>query len=84
MRSCIEKLSARRGSLRALSRASGLDAGYLSRLCTGEKDAPSERVLEALGIERVVSYRLSRKAPRPFEAMTSQNAAAYHGAEDSP
>lgn len=80
---CIDKLAKKHGSLRAAARAAGLDAGYLSRLRSGDKEQPSDRTLEALGLERVVSYRMSRQPPRPFERMTDANAAAYHGGEDS-
>ena len=80
---CIDKLTKKHGSLRAAARAAGLDAGYLSRLRSGDKEQPSDAVLAALGLERVVSYRMSRTPPRPFERMTRANAAAYHGGEDS-
>jgi len=80
---CIAKLAEKHGGLRAVARAAGLDAGYLSRLRSGEKDQPSDVVLAALGLERVVSYRMSKKPPRPFDGMSEANAAAYHGGEDS-
>ena len=80
---CIDKLATKHGGLRAAARAAGLDAGYLSRLRSGQKEQPSEQVLAALGLERVVSYRMSKKPPQPFEGMSDANAAAYHGGEDS-
>jgi len=79
---CIDKLVAQHGSLRAAARAAGLDAGYLSRLRAGSKDAPSNVVLDALGIERVISYRMCRKPAKPLVQMSGANAAAYHGGED--
>lgn len=45
------------GGIRALSRQTGIGAGYLSRMSRGEKINPSDDVLEALRITRVVSYR---------------------------
>lgn len=66
--SCLELLVAHAQGLNALSRKTGLDAGYLSRLREGEKTNPSEATLKRLGIERVVSYRIInenlRKAPK--------------------
>lgn len=47
------------GSLRELSRRSGVAVGYLCRLRKGEKLTPSELILRKLGLERkvIVSYR---------------------------
>ena len=80
---CIDRLAMKHGGLRAAARAAGIDAGYLSRLRSGQKEQPSDQVLAALGLERVVSYRMSKKPPQPFEGMSYANAAAYHGGEDS-
>lgn len=44
------------GSLRAAAKGLGIDAGYLSRLASGEKDNPGDYVLERLGLERKVIY----------------------------
>lgn len=79
---CIDKLINAHGSLRALARSAGIDAGYLSRLRSEVKDHPSDRILEALGIERVVTYKLSRKPQRPMPGMSAADAAAYHGLEE--
>ena len=79
---CIGRLVIKHGGLRATARATGLDAGYLSRLQSGSKEHPSERILMALGIESRVSYVISRHKPEPIERMNSTNAAAYHGGED--
>lgn len=59
------------GGLRVAARALKIDAGYLSRLASGEKLAPSDEVLAKLGLQRVVVYVLSepdqplRRADRP-------------------
>lgn len=45
------------GGIRALSRRTGIGASYLSRLSRGAMLNPSDDVLKALGITRVVSYR---------------------------
>lgn len=79
---CIERLVAKHGGVRALARSAGIDPGYVSRLQWGEKDQPSDVLLAALGIERVVSYRLSKKPPQPFERLSDANAAAYHGIDN--
>lgn len=79
---CIDKIAKKHGGLRALARAAGCDAGYLSRLRTEQKTEPSNAVLAALGIERVVSYRVSKTPPVPFVKMSKANAAAYHDGED--
>ncbi|RZZ85670.1 hypothetical protein [Pseudoxanthomonas winnipegensis] len=44
------------GSLRAYANSLGIDVGYLSRLASGEKDNPSEEVLEKLGLRKIVVY----------------------------
>lgn len=44
------------GSLRAYANSLGIDVGYLSRLASGEKDNPSEEVLEKLGLRKTVVY----------------------------
>jgi transcriptional regulator with XRE-family HTH domain len=43
-------------SLRELAANLCIDAGYLSRLRSGEKTEPSEEVLRKLGLRRVVYY----------------------------
>lgn len=54
----IEILANAHGSLRQLAESIGEDAGYLSRLRSGEKDNPSDEVLQKLGLVRVVKYQL--------------------------
>ncbi len=44
------------GSLRAYAESVGIDVGYLSRLASGEKDNPSDEVLEKLGLRKTVVY----------------------------
>ena len=52
----IEELVAQHGSLRAVARVTEIDAGYLSRLRTGEKANPEKDKLRRLGLRRVVGY----------------------------
>lgn len=54
----IEQLVAQHGSLRAVSRVTEIDAGYLSRLRSGEKVNPEKDKLRRLGLRRVVSYEM--------------------------
>ena len=59
----IDELVAQHGSLRAVARVTEIDAGYLSRLRTGEKVNPEKDKLRRLGLRRVVSYeRLKARA----------------------
>lgn len=59
----IEAAEEERGSLRAAAKAIGVDAGYLSRLKSGEKLNPGDDVLSALGLERITMYRAAAPAP---------------------
>jgi transcriptional regulator with XRE-family HTH domain len=52
----VDELIRQHGSLRAVARVTEIDAGYLSRLCAGEKVNPSAPVLRRLGLRRVVTY----------------------------
>lgn len=52
----ITELVAQHGSLRAAARVLEVDAGYLSRLQSGEKDDPGETLLRRMGLRRVVAY----------------------------
>lgn len=52
----IEELVNRHGSLRNASLVTKIDAGYLSRLRSGEKTNPGADKLRKLGLKRVVSY----------------------------
>jgi len=54
----IAQLVAQHGSLRAVSRVTEIDVGYLSRLRSGEKFSPEKDKLRRLGLRRVVSYKL--------------------------
>jgi hypothetical protein len=54
----IEQLVTERGSLRAAALAIGIDAGYLSRLRSGEKVRPEAEKLRRMGLRRVVSYEM--------------------------
>lgn len=79
---CIGHLVKKHGSLRKAADAAGVDVGYLSRLRSGAKDQPSDRMLKALGIERVTAYKLSKKSPEPFARLSPEDAAAYHGIDN--
>lgn len=57
---CLQWLNLKHGSLRALSRHTGVDVGYLNRLMDGQKIEPSDETLKALGIRRIVEYRLEK------------------------
>ena len=52
----IDELVAQHGSLRAVARVTEIDAGYLSRLRTGEKVNPEKDKLRRLGLRRVVTF----------------------------
>jgi hypothetical protein len=54
----IDELVAQHGSLRAVGRVTEIDAGYLSRLRSGEKVCPEKDKLRRLGLRRVVTYAL--------------------------
>ena len=54
----IDHLVVKHGSLRAVSRVTGIDVGYLSRLHSGEKAAPEKAILGKIGLRRVVTYEL--------------------------
>lgn len=54
----IDQLVTQHGSLRAVSRVTGIDAGYLSRLRSGEKVNPEKDKLRRLGLRRVVNYEM--------------------------
>ncbi|GHC72967.1 hypothetical protein GCM10007320_09220 [Pseudorhodoferax aquiterrae] len=61
----IAELAEDYGSLRAAASALGCDAGYLSRLASGQKTEPSDATLHALGLRRVVSYERAAQESAP-------------------
>lgn len=61
----INQLVQQHGSLRAVSRITGIDAGYLSYLRSGKKKAPSTSVLRKLGLRAVVEYELVSRLGNP-------------------
>jgi transcriptional regulator with XRE-family HTH domain len=73
----IDELVRQHGSLRAVARVTEMDAGYLSRLRSGEKASPEKDKLRRLGLRRVVSYELLKTAvdAKKFEG-------AHFGCED--
>ena len=62
----IEELVAQHGSLRAVARVTEIDAGYLSRLRSGEKTNPEKDKLRRLGLRRVVSYEVLKRHNPPL------------------
>jgi len=56
----IADLVAQHGSLRAAARVLQIDAGYLHRLSSGEKDAPLETVLKKLKLRQIVTITYER------------------------
>ena len=52
----IEHLKQDYGSLRSVAGVLGVDAGYLSRLISGEKKGPSDNLLRKLNIKKKVTY----------------------------
>ena len=52
----VAELIAQHGSLRAAALVLGVDAGYLSRLHSGEKKAPGKLLLRRLGLRAVTTY----------------------------
>lgn len=67
----INQLVQQHGSLRAVARVTEIDAGYLSRLRSGEKARPESAKLRRLGLRRVIAYEL----------IGEQGAAATAGAQ---
>lgn len=60
----IRQLVELHGSLRAVGRATGIDATYLSRLAHGEKANPSDDTLARIGLRRVTYYTTIAKDSR--------------------
>ena len=57
----IAELSEQHGSLRAAARVLEVDAGYLSRLASGEKSDPGETLLRRMGLRAVTTYERTGK-----------------------
>lgn len=53
----VQRLVDRHGSLRAAAKATGLSAGYLSRLRSGQKTNPTISTLALLGLKVEVTKR---------------------------
>ena len=68
----IDQLVVQHGSLRAVARVTEIDAGYLSRLRSGEKANPEKDKLRRLGLRRVVTFECLKtpnvRAERPQTA----------------
>lgn len=52
----IAEVIAQHGGVRKAARVLDVDAGYLSRLASGQKTVPSVKLLKRLGLKRVVTY----------------------------
>lgn len=52
----ICELCEQHGTLRAVGRVLQIDAGYLSRLASGEKGNPSKATLRKLGLREITTY----------------------------
>jgi len=52
----IAELIDQHGSLRNAALVLKVDAGYLSRLASGEKDSPGLVLLRRMGLRQVVTY----------------------------
>lgn len=57
----IDEIAALFGSLREAASILEIDAGYLSRLRSGDKADPGPDVLAKLGLQRHVTYTLVRR-----------------------
>ena len=53
----IGRLICKHGGLRAAADAVGIDAGYLSRLGSGQKSNPTKAMLKKLGLRKVITYK---------------------------
>lgn len=59
----VQAVVTRCGGIRAAERATGVDKSFISRLMRGERVAPSNETLEALGLRAVPLYEV--KEPKP-------------------
>ncbi len=56
----VGELVAQHGTLRAAARVIDIDAGYLSRLASGEKVSPGKDFLRRMGLRRVTTYEKAK------------------------
>jgi hypothetical protein len=66
-----KELIERHGGLRAAARVLEVDASYLSRLKSGEKDDPSDSMVRKLGLQRTVIYERKAKRALHVKAVTA-------------
>lgn len=59
----IAELIDQHGSLRAAARVLQTDAGYLSRLQSGEKSDPGVLLLRRMGLRQIVTYERVKAKP---------------------
>jgi hypothetical protein len=72
----IAELVEQHGSLRAAARVLDCDAGYLSRLQSGEKVNPEDWLLRRMKLRRIVSYERTDAAQPPFGTLDRDTADA--------
>ena len=61
----IDALIAQHGGIRPAARALRIDASYLAKMRSGEKNNPSDATLRKLGLRKLIRYedRLEMKGP---------------------
>lgn len=59
----VAELVVQHGSLRAAARVLECDPGYLSRLATGEKNDPGEKLLRRMGLRQIITYERTLLRP---------------------
>lgn len=52
----VDELVEKHGSLRNAAKVLGTDAGYLSRIRSGQKTGASAQLLRRMGLRKVVTY----------------------------
>jgi transcriptional regulator with XRE-family HTH domain len=54
----VSEIVRKHGGVRAAARATGVDKGFISRLMSGKRTAPSDETLKALGLRPVALYEV--------------------------
>jgi hypothetical protein len=70
----VKELIETHGSLRSAARALEIDAGYLHRLGSGEKQNPDDGLLEKMGLRRVIYFERAVRALAAGAGMQGQDA----------
>lgn len=63
LQTAVRTVVERHGNLRRTHAITGVSPSYLCRLLSGEKDAPSNATLKALGITVTISYTVLKEKP---------------------